>query len=384
MEDFTQTFAALRAEHSGAVRVMLLLGALLLVGWLTWALLARVTLYEVSSEARLELEGAAYPIASPVPGRIVAINLHVGDNVRKGDVLIELDSMPQQLQWNETETELRGVEPQLAGLEAQIDAQNGAAEHEAQGLSLSGQEALSRAREAEGPAHFADLDLDRKRKLYSQHLISTQDLERAESEAARLHAAGAALAMAAERMPLERAARHQDREAHLAQLAEQRSALQAKAASLRAESVRLAYEIEQRRIRAPADGQLGESSALRVGSVVDEGDRLASILPDGRLLIVANYPAPAAFGRIRAGQEATLRLEGFPWAEYGTVSGRVVRVAREARDGKVRIELALSHASTFSGHLEHGMPGTLEVAVERVSPGWLLLRTAGQGLTRQL
>jgi multidrug resistance efflux pump len=384
MEDFAQTFTALRAEHSGAVRIMLLLGALLLAGWFAWALLARVTLYEVSSEARLELEGAAYPIASPLLGRIVAINLHIGDNVRKGDVLVELDSMPQQLQRDETETELRGIDPQLSSLKAQIDAQNGAAEHEAQGLSLSGQEARSRVLEAEGPAHFADLNLDRTRKLYTQHLISTQDLERAESEAARLHAAANALAMAVERMPLERAARHQDREARLAQLAEQRSALEAKAAALRAESARLAYEIEQRRIRAPADGQLGESSTLRVGSVVDEGDRLASIIPEGRLLIIANYPAPAAFGRIRAGQEATLRLEGFPWAEFGTVSGRVERVAREVRDGKVRIELALNRASTFSGHLEHGMPGTLEVAVERVSPGWLLLRAAGQGLTRHL
>jgi membrane fusion protein (multidrug efflux system) len=99
---------------------------------------------------------------------------------------------------------------------------------------------------------------------------------------------------------------------------------------------------------------------------------------------VAHYPAQAAFGRIRAGQRATLRLDGFPWAEFGTVSATVAEVGREVRDGKVRVELALLSRSSFRGSLEHGMPGTLEVAVERLSPLNLILRTAGQWLTRPL
>ena len=58
--------------------------------------------------------------------------------------------------------------------------------------------------------------------------------------------------------------------------------------------------------------------------------------------------------------------------------------AQEVRAGKVRVELALADKSSFHGTLEHGMPGTLEVAVERVSPLGLTLRTAGQWLTRPL
>jgi len=118
--------------------------------------------------------------------------------------------------------------------------------------------------------------------------------------------------------------------------------------------------------------------------VVSEGDRLGSIVPAGHLLVVAQYPAQAAFGRIRAGQPATLRLDGFPWAEFGTLSATVAGVAQEVRGGKVRVELALADKSSFHGTLEHGMPGTLEVAVERVSPLGLILRTAGQWLTRPL
>jgi membrane fusion protein (multidrug efflux system) len=77
-------------------------------------------------------------------------------------------------------------------------------------------------------------------------------------------------------------------------------------------------------------------------------------------------------------------LDGFPWAEFGTVSATVAEVGREVRDGKVRVELALLPRSGFRGSLEHGMPGTIEVAVERLSPLNLIMRTAGQWLTRPL
>jgi len=59
----------------------------------------------------------------------------------------------------------------------------------------------------------------------------------------------------------------------------------------------------------------------------------------------------------------------------------VTRVAQEVRDGKVRVELALDAHSSFRGELEHGMPGTLEIVVERLSPLSLVLRTAGEWLT---
>jgi membrane fusion protein (multidrug efflux system) len=114
---------------------------------------------------------------------------------------------------------------------------------------------------------------------------------------------------------------------------------------------------------------------------VREGEPLGSIIPDGQLMIAAQYPADSAFGRIRAGQDGALRLDGFPWAEFGAVPARVHRVAQEVRDGRVRVELRIQADSGFRGQLQHGMPGSLEIAVERISPASLVLRMAGQLLT---
>jgi membrane fusion protein (multidrug efflux system) len=355
-----------------------------LAAWWCWAVFAQISLYAVSTDARVELDGATYPLGTPFTGRIVTANLRVGQSVRRGDLLVEIDSTSEQLQLREQEVQIDGLDPQIARLQTQIVAEDSAGTAEERGTHLSRGEAESRVREADMPAHFAEQELARMRTLYAQQLVSTRDMEKAQSEAGRLRSAAAALQAAADQVPQAQTARNRARDVRIARLRGEIATLAAQRETLRAETTRLSYEIERRRIRAPIEGRVGEAVNLRVGTVVSEGDRLGTIVPAGRLLIVAQYPAQEAMGRIRAGQSATLRLAGFPWAEFGTVSATVAAVAQEDRDGRVRVELALTNHSSFRGTLEHGMPGIIEVAVERVSPFALTLRTAGQWLTQPL
>ena len=143
------------------------------------------------------------------------------------------------------------------------------------------------------------------------------------------------------------------------------------------------YQINQRLIRAPASGQLGETADLRTGQVVREGDKLGAVIPDGRLRFVAEFPPSGALGRIRPGQPARLRLHGFPWTEYGKVAGEVTNVAREPRSGQVRVELRVRPGSAPLIPLQHGLPGQLEVEVERISPAMLVLRSVGKLLMQR-
>ena len=95
------------------------------------------------------------------------------------------------------------------------------------------------------------------------------------------------------------------------------------------------------------------------------------------LKIVTDFLPPAALGRIQPGQPARLRLEGFPWTQYGAVSATVASVASEVRDGWVRVELAVHPDAAPPIPLQHGLPGTIEVEVDHISPATLVLRTAG-------
>jgi multidrug resistance efflux pump len=384
MSDFARSFQRLRSDHGKSTLWISATSAAALAAWILWALLAQVSLYEVSTDARVELDGATYPIDAPFAGRVVSTSLHTGQRVRRGDLLIEIDAMAEQLELREVQVQAQGLEPQIVQLNAQIEAERSMRSEEDRAARLKAQEAESRVHEAQIPADYAAKNLARIRALRAENYVSVHDLEKAESDASQLRAAASALETAASRIPQDQAARNRERDVRIGRLQGEIATLEAQRGTLQAETARLNYEIERRRIRAPADGLVGEALNLRVGAVVGDGDRLGSIVPAGRLLVVAHYPAQAAFGRIRAGQPATLRLDGFPWAEFGTVSAIVADVGREVRDGKVRVELALLPRSSFRGSLEHGMPGTLEVAVEHLSPLNLTLRTAGQWLTRPL
>jgi membrane fusion protein (multidrug efflux system) len=122
---------------------------------------------------------------------------------------------------------------------------------------------------------------------------------------------------------------------------------------------------------------VGESLEFRPGSVVRTAEKLATVVPPGRPRAVAWFAA-ATVGRIRPGQVAYLRLDGFPWTQYGRLAATVAEVGNEASNGLIRVELTLAPAGSSRIPLEHGLPGAAEVAVERVSPGVLLLRAVGQ------
>jgi membrane fusion protein (multidrug efflux system) len=135
-------------------------------------------------------------------------------------------------------------------------------------------------------------------------------------------------------------------------------------------------------IRAPIDGRVGELGDQRVGAVVRPGEKLGSVVPSGTPHTVALFPA-ASVGRIQPGQRARLRLDGYPWAQWGTLSATVASVGNEPIEGRVRVELVLGPNKDTAIPLEHGLPATAEIEVERATPVQVVLRAAGQFLLRR-
>jgi membrane fusion protein (multidrug efflux system) len=121
-------------------------------------------------------------------------------------------------------------------------------------------------------------------------------------------------------------------------------------------------------------------AALQIGAVVRQGDTLGTILPPSTLKIVAHFPPSAALGRLHPQQPARLRLTGFPWTQYGSLTATVASVAHETHDGQIRVELSLTPDATSTIPLQHGLPGSVEVEVERLAPAMLVLRAVGTRL----
>ena len=75
---FSRTVGLL--DHEGRrFRAFCTLGAaLLLATWTVWFFKSSVTVFAVSHDARLEVDGASYPVQAPVSGRVVATTLTMG------------------------------------------------------------------------------------------------------------------------------------------------------------------------------------------------------------------------------------------------------------------------------------------------------------------
>lgn len=225
---------------------------------------------------------------------------------------------------------------------------------------VASEQAYAQYREGEALAEFAEQEAERLARLQAQGLISERDFLQGKTEAQRRRAAAQSLQLSVRRLEPEQKTRERDRETRLNRVQSEIVPLEKQLATAAASINRIKYDIERRSIRAPIAGKLG------------------AVVPHGKLRIVAEYTPPAALGRIQPGQPARLRLHGFPWTQYGSVRGTVVDVVSEICDGRVRVELKVDSDPTSAIPLQHGLPGSVEVEVERISPATLVLRTAGR------
>ena len=367
------------AARSSALPVAL---AALAGAWAFWFVSAQIPVYAVSDRARLEVTEAVRPVEASLDGRIETSRVVLGAEVRAGDPLIELDAGPLRLELAELravrdarEAELGPLSEELAAHERQLaDLGRAAAENR--------DELAAGVREETAAITLAEVVLERSVGLEAQGLLSQTELARARFELERHQAGLARNRSALERLEWDRRAQASELSAKLAEGRRRRAAAEGERAIARAAILRVEDEIERRTIRAPASGRLGETADLRPGQWVARGTRIAAVVPQGGIQVVAAFRPGDALGRIRAGQSARFRLDGFPWTEYGFVRSRVSSLASEALSGSARIESSLADDASFPVALQHGWPGTLEIEVERVSPAVLVLRASGALLAR--
>jgi multidrug resistance efflux pump/uncharacterized membrane protein (UPF0127 family) len=374
---FSRTMYSLTADGFRRSLLGMLLAAILLSAWTAWFFLAQVTVYEVSAAARLEVSEAAHPVEAQVAGRVRATHLVLGQEVQGGDVLVELDADTQRLQREEERTRLAALIPQPSELRAEISAEETAQHEDQQAGQVALDQARARHREAAAAAQLSGQEAERMARLHARAYVAELDFLRAKAEAHKQREAADAGRLEVRRLEWDLRTRGSDRRARLQRLTREATQLEGQIAATRAVIEQLEYEITRRSVRAPVAGRLGEVATLQVGTMIREGNRLGAVVPPGMLKIMTDFLPPAALGRIQPGQPARLRLEGFPWAQYGAVSATVASVASEVRDGWVRVELAVRPDAAPPIPLQHGLPGTVEVEVDHVSPATLVLRTAG-------
>lgn len=377
---FSRTTRALHRDRSLGSRLAIGIAVLLLLAWALWFAFGKVTVYEVSRAARVEVSSSSREVSSIRDGRLVATGLYIGRRVRAGEVLAQLDSEPQKLMLAEAEARLAAFPAHVEGLRKQLVAMDLAGSGAKQARAAAIASAQARTRAAKASAEF-DIELARRQRLDAQNGgAAAIDAARAEAEARRAAAARDATRHDEGRIVGEAVARNASIAGDAAQLSAALEGAKGELAAQQAQVAQLRYEVEARMIRAPADGVIGSIMSVRLGEAIRTGASLATIVPEGDLHIVAAFDPAKGLGRLSVGQPARLRLDGFAWTQYGDFQARAVRVAGESSGDALRVELTTARWANRGLPLRHGMTGQVEVAIEEVSPAILVLRAIGQML----
>lgn len=376
---FHNTLGALAQERRRGYRGLLtaVIVSVALGLWLSWFVYGSVPMYVASQSARLQSVEEVHPTDVHVSGRVVSVHLNVGEQVHEGQILLELDATDTRLQLDAANARERGLRAQIDALDVESEARQQAIAAATEAGQAQVSQAAALHRESNIRAGLAADEGHRMEKLHHAGVIAEADRMRAVATTEQSRAA--AKAKASQLAVLQSSARRDlaDRRADLAQLERALATLRADLRRIEVERAKLRQELERHTVRAPIAGRLGQVRAPRVGSSVKKGQTIAAITPAGSLTIVADFASADAVGRVRVGQPARLRADGFPWTQYGMVPARVTAISGEANGGLVQVRLSVIDADTSAVPIRHGITGSVEIQLQNVSPATLALRAAG-------
>jgi multidrug resistance efflux pump len=137
----------------------------------------------------------------------------------------------------------------------------------------------------------------------------------------------------------------------------------------------LAFVQGQTLVQAPEDGVV-EALLVKPGEVVQSGQVVGKLIPQGAPLQVVSFLAEKDRAFVKPGDEVHLELEQLPYAEYGTMRARVVRVNDDlASPYEIREALGEDQkldAPAYRVELEITNAGVLETAKVKLRTGMLM------------
>lgn len=377
---YDSTLRTFEAGGSRSTVAAAVVAVALLALWGLWVTTSRVDVYEVSLEARIEVDSAPRAVHSPVSGIVEEALLELGREVQSGDVLVRLEDAHEQLEVTRRASRAQELEAQSRSRTLELRSEQSAYELDRQAAeSEQVEHEVNRQRLAERLAS-AQRDFERQSGLRREQVISEAELDRARAALTEAELELQKVEATAARRRRATARDLEDRRTRIARLRGELTELEAMRGAVDAEVTAGRLAADRLVIRASVAGRLGDVQPLSKGGFVEAGQVLGTLIPEGAPVVVA-YFSPAATGRVQVGDAALLHLEGYPSTQFGALPATVARVASEPQDRRLRVELSLVDGG-LAGEIPtaHGLPGRLEVRVERVRPLDLLLRTAGRGL----
>ncbi|MFN6513725.1 MAG: HlyD family efflux transporter periplasmic adaptor subunit [Nostoc sp. CreGUA01] len=369
---------------------------------LPWAMLSKVE-ETGSARGRVEPQGRTLRLDAPVSGKVLAIKVKEGETVKAGQVLLELESDLTRTELQQTQSKLEGQQNrvnQLQLLKNQLtmslrtqQLQNQAQESEQLAQLDQIQQRLNSSQQVyvleKSRLKLAKNERQRYRYLWQKGAISKSKLEEIEGamferqgllEQAQSDIQQATTEITKQKSTNKRISRTGelallDSQKQIKELESQVADVLSEINQTKKQIQSLEFQVQQQILRAPTDGTIFQLSINNAGTVVQPGQMVTQIAPQGVPLIFRAEMPSQESGFLRVGMPVKLKFDAYPFQDYGVAEGKLRWISPDSKvvetaQGKVEnfeleIELPKTYIQTKNKRifLTPGQTATAEVIV---------------------
>lgn len=343
---------------------------------LAWSYFGKLDVV-VSGQGRIVAAGYAKTVASVDVAKVAALHVVEGQQVKAGDVLIELDTRATDSERDRATGDKELAQLQAARERALITALDAgappvlglvpgvsAAQLTTARVHLAGQwndYVAKKDRFQRAAKDFAQmLPLATQRAHDYAELLKTKDVSRdawLEKEQARIQLEGQLADMKLQMDALTA----ETRKTALDAMNEATRVLQASAQ----DEKRAVAKVDQLKLLAPVDGTVQQLTVHTVGGVVPAAQSLMKIVPSAVAVEFEAMIENKDIGFVHEGQQVALKVDAFDYTKYGTLAARITQVSKDAQDGSEALAGASEARATGD---RPRTPGPMMYAVKVVSP----------------
>ena len=397
LADCTEFRQALQARPPGIVHGTLALLVALIGTALGWSATTRATLVvqgsgrirPVTTPVQVYSAARGEALSASVGGRIAEVHFREGDQVKRGEILIRLETGRLDNEMARQARLIRAGEEELAQLDRLDTAQARqfeAARARAEAELVRERTAVDRAEErraaeirlARLALSAAEREEEATRKLWERKAAPTAELARARMKAheARERLARARIPVDASGVAVARRALEQAERDHAVRRDElelRRKARSGEIAAARLELANLELERAQAVIRSPIDGVV-TAGDWKVGDLLEPGKAAAAVARQAGFLFEAAIPSEE-IAHVRVGMPARIRLDAYDFQRYGTLDGTVSFISPDSglaggqAGALYTVRIATSRdeigRGAYRGRVKLGMTGRGEIVTGR-------------------
>lgn len=280
--------------------------------------------------------GAEVKVGARISGRVQRLHANIKDQVRKGQVIAELEKADLEALVAQSRADARFAEAKRTALDELYPKDLARADTD-----------VSRW---EATVALARKDLDRQRTLLARTITSQIEVDRAQE----------ALAVSDAQLLAARAGLDQVRVQYAENVKQAQAELERDRAALANAEVQLSYAL----IRAPISGVVG-SVSTQEGETVAAGlnaPTFVTIIDLGRLQVEA-YVDEVDIGKVKVEQRAVFTVDAFPADDF---TGRVMAIYPKAtiQDNVVKYVVAIDIVSPYEGQLRPEMTTNVTIQLD--------------------